>query len=97
MLQSPCPPIRILPPVSSCAGQTSSCYNVGHEDADCGGRVCCFQGCANVCTKDQQVFKTDKGKLSQNPIKKTKQPTKSNKKKQNSKTANNKFKHPQVK
>eukprot|EP00090_Calanus_glacialis_P025896 TRINITY_DN40626_c0_g1_i8.p1 TRINITY_DN40626_c0_g1~~TRINITY_DN40626_c0_g1_i8.p1 ORF type:complete len:344 (-),score=89.29 TRINITY_DN40626_c0_g1_i8:29-1060(-) len=94
--QSPCPSINTLPPVSSCAGQTSSCYNVGQVDADCGGGICCFQGCVNVCSKVQKVFKTEKGKLSQNPIKKTKQPTQSNKKKQNSKTANNKFKHPQV-
>merc|ERR1719233_1679776 len=57
--KSPCPVIHSLPPVSSCAGQSSSCFNVGKNDADCGGRVCCFNGCANICISQKNSSKEE--------------------------------------
>jgi len=68
--QSSCPQINSFPPTSSCAGKTSACFNVGKRDADCGGGVCCFDGCANLC------MNTQKEKLKQKPSKKAKEPTK---------------------
>ena len=79
LLQSPCPVIHSLPPVSSCEGQSSSCFNVGKKDVDCGGKVCCFNGCANICIsqKTQEKKKLQKPrppkKTSQRP--KSKQPS----------------------
>jgi len=77
--KSPCPVIHSLPPVSSCEGQSSSCFNVGKKDVDCGGKVCCFNGCANICIsqKPQEKKKLQKPrppkKTSQRP--KSKQPS----------------------
>jgi len=73
--KSPCPVVHSLPPVSSCAGQSSSCFNVGKKDADCGGRVCCFNGCANICISQKSQVKKKQQKP--RPQKKSKQKTKS--------------------
>jgi len=48
-----CPQVQMLPPTSSCEGHKSFCFDVGKSDPDCGGEVCCFDGCANVCSKSK--------------------------------------------
>jgi len=76
--------------VSECAGQTTSCFAVGKKDADCGGRFCCFNGCANVCRNPQTSTKKQE-KINKIPPKIFKKPTNGNI--QQDKTSNQK---PQV-
>jgi hypothetical protein len=51
----------------------------------------------NICAKTKETFKKEQAKLSQNPSKKTKQPTKINQIKQNTQQTNTVGQFPQVK
>jgi len=51
-----CPAASPLSP-DECANSVSTCWSPGQRDTDCPGNgLCCFNGCANTCGEEPEVF-----------------------------------------